>query len=106
VARRANQKLAFRSFGPYYILAKIGLVAYWLELPPPVAVHPVFHISQFKASAGNQVVTSSLPNALVEFQVPAKILQHRWSSGSHPVEQVLVQWSQMPPFTGNMGVPG
>jgi hypothetical protein len=81
----------FRFFGPYRILAKIGQVAYRLELPPSAAVHPVFHVSQLKASAENQVVTSSLPNALVEFQVPAKILQRRWSLGSHPVE-----WSQMP----------
>jgi hypothetical protein len=96
VARRAHHKLAFRFFGPYRVLSKIGAVAYRLELPQTSAVHPVFHVSQLKASPGDQVVSPSLPTDLVEFQVPAKILQRRWSPGDHPVQQVLVQWSQMP----------
>jgi transposase InsO family protein len=74
VARRAHHKLAFRFFGPYRVLARIGHVAYRLELPPSAAVHPVFHVSQLKASAGDQVVSSSLPTDLVEFQVPAQVL--------------------------------
>lgn len=96
VARRAHQKLAFHFFGPYRVLAKISAVAYGLELPPSAAVHPVFHVSQLKASAGNHVVSSALRNDLVEFQVPHRILQNRFTVGSHPVQQVLVQWSQMP----------
>lgn len=95
VARRAHQKLAFRFFGPYRVLSRIGAVAYKLELPPSGSVHPVFHVSQLKASACDQVVSSSVPTYLVEFQVRAQILQTRWTAGAHPVQQVLVQWSQM-----------
>jgi hypothetical protein len=42
-------KLATRYIGPFLILAKLGNVAYHLELPPTLAgVHNVFHISQLK----------------------------------------------------------
>lgn len=29
--------------------------------------------------------------------MPEAILQRRWTSGDHPVEQVLIKWSLMPP---------
>jgi len=42
-------KLAPRYVGPFWIIKKVGAVAYQLELPPSLsAVHNVFHISQFK----------------------------------------------------------
>jgi hypothetical protein len=42
-------KLAPRYIGPFLILARLGNVAYRLELLPALAgVHNVFHISQLK----------------------------------------------------------
>jgi hypothetical protein len=42
-------KLAPRYIGPFLILARLGNVAYRLELPPTMAgVHDVFHVSQMK----------------------------------------------------------
>jgi hypothetical protein len=42
-------KLAPRNIVPFLVLARLGNVAYRLELPPAlVGVHNVFHISQLK----------------------------------------------------------
>jgi hypothetical protein len=42
-------KLAPRYIGPFLILARLGNVAFRLELPPTLAgVHNVFHVSQLK----------------------------------------------------------
>lgn len=40
VALRSNQKLAYKYYGPYRILARVGKVAYRLELPDTSRIHP------------------------------------------------------------------
>jgi hypothetical protein len=97
IARRPSQKLAFRFFGPYKVEAKIRNVAYRLALPSSSQIHPVFHVSQLKKSHGNEPVSSELPSTDAQFQVPEAILQRWWTSGDHPIEQVLIKWSLMPP---------
>lgn len=96
LARRSNNKLSFKFFGPFKVLQKIGPVAYKLELPPQAAIHPVFHVSQLKSSPGRQLVSPVPVSDLQAYQVPVKVLQRRWTSGDHPTEQGLIQWSQMP----------
>lgn len=39
-------KLSLRYIGPFEVLKKIGLVAYWLDLSPSMfGVHPILHDS-------------------------------------------------------------
>ena len=38
-------KLEHKYCGPFEILAKVGLVAYQLSLPPTIKVYNVFHVS-------------------------------------------------------------
>lgn len=97
MARSDNHKLAFKFFGPFRIEQRLGKVAYKLSLPPGAVIHPIFHVSQLKKSPAAQPVSASLPADFVEFQVPVRILQRRWSARAHPVEQALVKWSHMPP---------
>lgn len=41
-------KLETRYIGPYRVIARIGEVAYKLELPPDMPLHPVFHVSMLR----------------------------------------------------------
>ena len=78
LAPRANQKLAFRYFGPFPIIAKLGPVAYKLALPESCSIHPVIHVSQLKKALPSSVSVAQLPDQLDGLQVPQKILQRRW----------------------------
>jgi len=55
------QKLAAKFFGPFQIIAKVGSVAYTLDLPPNAKVHPTFHISQLKRKLGDHTASVVLP---------------------------------------------
>ena len=41
-------KLATRYIGQYGIVAKVGEVAYRLELPSDMPMHPIFHVSMLR----------------------------------------------------------
>lgn len=95
VSYRTNQKLAFRFYGPFKVVQKIGTAAYKLELPPDSKIHPVLHVSQLKR------YISTLPQALVdlttvctypdEYLQPEKVLDTRMvPKGQSTVKQVLV----------------
>ncbi|KAD5961527.1 hypothetical protein E3N88_13000 [Mikania micrantha] len=101
VASRLNQKLSPRFFGPFQIIAKVGLVAYKLELPPTSKIHPVFHVSLLKKAVQGQVepiIPSDLEFGESDIVQPSQILDVRKvQQGSDLVEEWLIQWQgQLP----------
>jgi hypothetical protein len=57
-------KLKSKYSGPFKILARIGEVAYKLNLPSGSLIHPVFHVSQLKKCMGSKVI-QALPTLVL-----------------------------------------
>lgn len=98
VALRKHQKLGMRYFGPFSIVAKVGAVAYKLQLPSAAKIHPIFHVLQLKLFRGS-VDAPYLPLPFTTSEEgpilqPAAVLQRRTVlQGSVTVPQVLIQWT-------------
>src|SRR3954463_552135 len=59
-AQRPTRKLQARFIGPYTIIDKVSPVAYKLELPPSLSVHPVFHVSLLRTYTAPSTVTDHI----------------------------------------------
>lgn len=101
VVNRPFPKLAFKFFGPYEVLSKIGTVAYKVRLPDTSLIHPVFHVSQLKPFTPKYVAESDdlpVPIALDSAEVfPERILERRLSrKGDKAHLQVRIKWTSIP----------
>ncbi|EXB73724.1 GDT1-like protein 2 [Morus notabilis] len=101
LARVMNEKLAPHYYGPFQILARVGPVAYQLQLPSHARIHPVFHISRLKKALGSVDIPQSLPPILSEdltLQVePDQVLDTRFSPTTGSLE-VLIKCRHLPDF--------
>jgi hypothetical protein len=101
VAPRSNQKLSFRFFGPFQIVARVGAVAYKLNLPDECRIHPVVHVSQLKRFVPPTTVVesdlSALPADPEEAVFPIQLLSSRMiQKGASSITQVKVHWTSLP----------
>jgi hypothetical protein len=101
VVCRRYPKLAFKYFGPYEILERVGKVAYKLQLPPGSSVHPVFHVSQIKEHRPDYTPVFAefpkLPSLDIIDTSPERILDRRMvKKGNAAIVQVLVKWTHLP----------
>jgi hypothetical protein len=101
VVNRPFPKLAFKYFGPFEVLQRVGLTAYKLKLPEGSQVHSVFHVSQLKPFVADYTPVYSDFKILVDLSVkdlqPEAILQRRLvKKGSKAIPQVLVKWRHLP----------
>lgn len=83
LVQRPYQKLAFRYYGPYKIIARVGDVAYKLQLPEGSKIHDVLHVSQLKQAVGLDVTLAGLnpldDAVLQSLHVPCHILDNMYS---------------------------
>jgi hypothetical protein len=101
VEARGNQKLAFRFFGPYKIVKRIGEVAYKLELPSSSQVHPVVHVSQLKKHVPANTPVSSSITSLADVTdmivQPLQIIERAFiPHGSTTARRIRVRWTGLP----------
>jgi hypothetical protein len=99
VAFRSSLKLSPRFFGPFKVLARIGPVAYKLDLPTGSRIHDVFHVSLLKKHWGDiakdTVVTlPPITTDAVVLPEPETVLDRRViQKGKYrPRTEILVQW--------------
>lgn len=101
VVNRPYPKLAYKFFGPFKVLERIGKAAYRLELPANNKVHDVFHVSQLKEFHPDYTpVFATLPKLPSLDSVdtePEAILDRRLvKKGNAAVPQVLIKWLGIP----------
>lgn len=101
VVNRPFPKLAFKYFGPYRVLERIGSSAYKLLLPTGALVHPVFHVSQLKPFTPDYTPVYSEVEHFVELDaqdvLPETVLDRRLvKKGNQAVLQVLLKWTKLP----------
>lgn len=95
LATRANPKLAFRYFGPFQVLQRVGGTSYKLALPDSCQIHPVIHVSQLRRAVSPKTeVLKELPAPATPRPEPVAVLETRlYQRGGEPLPQILVQWS-------------
>ena len=103
LAKRPNEKLSPRYFGPYKVVQQIGPVAYRLELPSSTTIHLVFHVSQLKRALGSADLCQPLSPILVEalewLVEPDQVLDIHLSPNNNQTDiEVLIQWKGLPQF--------
>ncbi|KAK0579410.1 hypothetical protein LWI29_026017 [Acer saccharum] len=101
LAKRVNEKLSPRFYGPFEVLARIGKVAYHLKLLVIARIHSVFHVSQLKWFLGQEFRVQPLPPQLSEelelVVTPEDILQVRHDAVRPDIiREVLVKWAGLP----------
>ncbi|KAG6424343.1 hypothetical protein SASPL_114760 [Salvia splendens] len=94
-----NRKMAPRFFGPFRIEARIGAMAYRLQLPESTRIHPVFHVSLLKRAIGEATSEATLPEELggaAPSFLPEKVLATRTDQrAGESVDRVLIKWLGM-----------
>ncbi|CAN6720302.1 unnamed protein product [Malus baccata var. baccata] len=97
LATHHSHKLQPRFNGPFRVLAKVGNVAYKIQLPNHSKLHHVFHVSCLKKHLGENVQTTiALPvftDTGILQEVPIAILARRMvKKGDTATTEALVQW--------------
>ena len=102
VAFRASLKLSPHFYGPYQILARVGIVAYRLDLPAGSCIHNVFHVSLLRKHLSvTPIASPDLPPTSDDSTVMPQLevvldrrIIHKWKYC--PKTEVLIKWKGAP----------
>lgn len=87
-----------RWIGPFKVLERVGKVAYHLELPASLEMHPVFHVYMLQPWRSGDRSPGPPPHFLVNgdavFTVD-RILDHRDGSGQN-LKEFFIIWEGSP----------
>jgi len=72
---KPSKKLDAVKLGPFKIKAKKGPVSYELELPKPMRIHPVFHVSLLEPATPDTPLQTTAPPIDPEYQEPNYIVE-------------------------------
>ncbi|KAG8637559.1 hypothetical protein MANES_15G135402v8, partial [Manihot esculenta] len=90
LAIRKSLKLSAKYYRPFQIIAKIGQVAYKLQIPPTAHIYPIFHFFLLKKTTGANI--SPMPNLPI-MVAPESILKPRTIlRNDQRVQQGLIKW--------------
>ena len=95
LAKRVNEKLCPRFFGPFEIQKQIGEVTYQLALRSGSSIHPIFHFSQLPQALGpsDQLLLPELTPPLEWKMEPQDVLAARIIN---QVLSVCIRWKGLP----------
>lgn len=89
---RRRSKLGPKFYGPFQVLARVGNVAYRLELPEGAKLHDVFHVGLLKPYHGDPPTAPGVLPPVRHGQAcpsPTEVLKSRLARDRH---EVLVRW--------------
>jgi hypothetical protein len=94
---RRNLKLSPRFCGPFWVVRKVGNVAYELNLPASSSIHLIFHVSQLKLKLGKSVAPVSqlplvTPQGVVQAELEEVLNSRTRKVHNRAMVELLVRW--------------
>jgi hypothetical protein len=104
VATRSNNKLAFKFYGPFPTVQRVGSVACKLQLPAQAQIHLVVHVSQLKHHVPPQTtVSTDLSTVCTDPSIPVLPLlvldRALHLVGGSAMPRILVKWNMASNFS-------